>query len=90
MIDLLKALKNLVEWQRVVAAAEKVPELERRLAALEARQPASPAFATCPSCGTGRWHKKSSAPDPVMGDLGAIAVTWGCNNCAYTETKTET
>jgi hypothetical protein len=90
MLDLLGSLKKLVEWQRVVAAADKVSELERRLAALEARTQAAPQFATCPSCGVGRWHKQRSAKNLQMGDLGVVDITWGCSNCAYTEVKTET
>ena len=90
MIDLLASLKKLVEWQRVVAAAEKVPELEKRIAALEARSPTKPQFPTCASCGVGRWQKKSSRPNAVMGDMGVLDITWECSQCGYTETKTET
>lgn len=90
MIDLLASLKKLVEWQRVVAAADKVPELENRIAALEARMPSAPQFPTCPSCGIGRWQKRSAKPNALFGDLGGLDVTWACSGCGYTETKVET
>lgn len=90
MVDLLGALKRLVEWQRVVAAAEKVPELERRIALLEAKISGAPQFVACPSCAVGRWRKVSSKPNADLGDHGVIDVTWGCDACTYTEVKTET
>jgi hypothetical protein len=89
-INLLDSLKKLVEWQRVVAAADKVPDLERRIALLESRIGSAPKFETCPSCGVGRWHKKKSEPSRVFGDLGGLDVTYGCNHCSYTEVKMET
>lgn len=79
----------MAEWQRVVAAAEKVDTLERRVAALEARLTAQPAHQTCPYCGVGRWRKISSAPNPLMDDMGAIDVVWGCDQCGKQEKKLE-
>lgn len=90
MIDLLASLKKLVEWQRVVAAADKVPELERRIAALEARTPVASPFPTCGRCGVGRWQKQGAKPNAMFGDLGGLDVTWACSSCGYTETKVET
>lgn len=89
-INLLDSLKKLVEWQRVVAAADKVPELERRIALLESRIGSAPKFETCQSCGVGRWHKVKSEPSKTFGKLGGLNVTYGCTHCSYTEVKAET
>lgn len=89
-INLLDSLKKLVEWQRVVAAADKVPDLERRIALLESRIGSAPKFETCPSCGVGRWRKVKSQPNRTFGGLGGLDVTYVCTHCSYTEVKVET
>ncbi|TXH90336.1 MAG: hypothetical protein E6Q78_05180 [Rhodoferax sp.] len=90
MVGLLESLKKLVEWQQVVAAARKVPELERRIAVLETRLGSTTQLPTCPSCAIGRWRKIKSAPNKTFGDMGGLDVTFGCDACSYTETKIET
>lgn len=87
--NLLDSLKKLVEWQRVVAAADKVPELERRIALLESKIGSGSALPTCPSCAVGRWRKVSSKPNATFRRLGGMDVTYGCTACSYTETKME-
>lgn len=89
-MDLLSSLKNLVEWERLLKAADKVEDLERRIKALEARLPIAPPHETCPKCAVGRWHKATSTPSRgPFGRLGALDVTYACTACDYTETKLE-
>ena len=90
MMGLLESLKKLAEWQQVVAAARKVPELEHRIAMLETRIGSTPQLPVCPSCAVGRWRKVKSAPNKTFGDMGGMDVTFGCTACSYTETKIET
>lgn len=90
MMGLLESLKKLTEWQQVVAAARKVPELEARIAQLETRLGSATPLPTCPSCAVGRWRKTKSVPNAMMGSLGAVDITYGCTACSYTETKVET
>lgn len=68
--------------------ADRVPDLEKRIAALEERLSRAPGEA-CPKCGELEFRTVKTAPHPKLGAAGAMTRTMQCGACQYTEDKME-
>lgn len=85
--DLIALMDRWKDWKDVKAAAEKVPQLEARIAALESRLSRTPGEA-CPKCGELTFRVESTRPDPTFGELGVSRRTMRCGECAFQEDRT--
>lgn len=82
--DVLAALKATREWSDIAAAARKVPALEARIVALEAKM--NGGTNACPSCGKPGWRiANSRKADGSFGLLGVNVRTWHCDACGFSE-----
>jgi len=86
--DVLAALKTTKEWGELAATARRIPELEKRIAALEARLAGGGSI--CPSCGKSTYILADSKPDAVFGRLGASRRIYRCTACGFSEEKLDT
>lgn len=75
----------MAEWQKIVALAERVPDLERRIAALEAGAqnpaPRRPSRQLCLLCGAAT-SVTGVRPHPTLRAFGVKELTLTCNNPA--------
>jgi predicted RNA-binding Zn-ribbon protein involved in translation (DUF1610 family) len=73
-------------WKEVRANADKVPELENRVDALEQRLQRAPGEA-CPKCGA--WGLRRSTTGRVIGSFPMQHRTddWTCEDCGHIEQK---
>lgn len=74
------------DWKAVKTAAEKVPALEERIAALEKRLERCPG-AACPKCGALTLRVASSRPG--LGDRMAVLRVYECTDCGFREQRQE-
>ncbi|WP_133245663.1 hypothetical protein [Candidatus Phycosocius bacilliformis] len=84
----MNVLIKMAEWQKIVALAERVPELEKRIAALEAgRNPPKSKF-SCAVCGAAA-QVVSEKPHPTFHPFGDKQLTVKCNNpnCGVESTR---
>lgn len=85
--DVMRALERIPLWKRVSALPERTDELERRIAAIEAKL-SGKTGELCPLCGEAGFRRTASRPHPVMGDLGIIEDTFQCPSCQHSESRT--
>jgi predicted nucleic-acid-binding Zn-ribbon protein len=87
--DLVALMDRWGVWKEVRANADKVPALERRIAALEERLQRAPGTA-CPKCGAleFRTEKVSPAKGPLS-IVGAVDRHLKCSACGHTEVRME-
>lgn len=79
--DILKTLDQFKEWPRIKATPARVDELEKRVAALEARLAAPQVVAEpCPYC-SGPLKLVSEAPAQHFGVFGVKERTYRCEPC---------
>lgn len=87
--DLVALMDRWGVWKEVRANAERVPNLEKRLAALEGRLERAPGEA-CPKCGALDFRTERTTPHDKFGHMGVIDRHLKCASCGHTETKMET
>ncbi|WP_304271193.1 hypothetical protein [Brevundimonas naejangsanensis] len=87
-LDIVKALEALPLWKKLSALPERVDQLERRLAALEASKATVPSAGTCNFC-QGALRVIGEAPHPHFDFAGHKVLTLECQNpsCGKTTTK---
>ncbi|WP_368933530.1 hypothetical protein [Brevundimonas naejangsanensis] len=87
-LDIVKALEAMPLWKRLTALPDRVEQLERRLAALEASRATAPSAGTCKFC-HGALRVISEVPHPIFGDFGHKELTLECQNpsCSKRTTK---
>lgn len=78
-MDLSKIADPAALPKEIRVALERLPELEARVAALEARL----AGDLCPKCKMPGWHEISNKPAQVGEEFGLVEVTMGCLRCGY-------
>lgn len=87
--DFLALLEKIPAWKRLSAAPDRIDELERRLAALEAK----PKLPICEACGEGYMRlKRAEAPKgpfAVFEGSGMQIKVFQCDKCGM-ETKGST
>lgn len=83
--DVIAGLKATREWNDLVENARRIPELEARIAALEARLAGG--GSACPACGAASYRMASSVPDPIFGRMGKNRRTYCCGACAFSEER---
>lgn len=81
LADIWNVIKDSREWKTMAEAARKVPDLERRIAALESRQGNSSAKYVCDHCASPNLVRTGSIPDPIFGDLGKKQSVFRCDDC---------
>lgn len=84
--DLVALMDRWKDWQEVRQAAQRVPELERRIAALEERLEGG-SGESCPSCGKPFLRVVASKPDPELGVVGARRHQLRCSECGFRDEK---
>jgi len=84
--DLIGLLDRWAVWKEMKANADKVPQLERRIAALEARLQRAPGEA-CPRCGAYEFRVIKSERDQVLGRLGGMRQHLECKECGFKDEK---
>jgi hypothetical protein len=84
--DLVSLMDHWDVWKEMRANAERVPDLEQRITALEEKLRRAPGEA-CPSCGAFELRVAKSAPDPTFGRLGGARRTMKCSECGFEEEK---
>lgn len=89
LADLNALLEKVPVWKRLVELPRYVNELEQRVRALEEKLGQPLSKEACPSCGEKAFFVTSSAPDPVMGEVGAMRRTYTCRACGFTENRME-
>jgi predicted nucleic-acid-binding Zn-ribbon protein len=88
--DLIALMDRWGVWKDVRANADKVPALEQRVAALEARLQRAPGEA-CPKCGAFDFRTEKTVPDHGhFGGMGVVNRHLKCGACGYTEVRMET
>ncbi len=90
--DMLNTLDRWDEWKRMRASPDRVDELERRLAAVEARltkAPGDPELPLCELCRIGRLKTVAIRDDPKFAFAGVKQHSLACDNpeCGHTETR---
>lgn len=80
--DVWDMIKDRAEWKELQAAARKVPDLERRISALEARMPSAVADAVCQHCGSSDIRRTGTRPAPgPFAKLGLKEAVFLCTAC---------
>lgn len=80
--DVWNFIKDTRDWKEMALAARKVPELEARLAALEARLSGqAPGGVVCDHCGSTTLTRTGSRPNPRFGRVGIKDALYRCDNC---------
>jgi len=87
--DIKGILDHWAVWRETRENAAKVPVLEERLAALEARLDRAPGQ-ECPSCGALEFRTEKTTPHATLGNLGAVNRHLKCAACGHTEVRLET
>lgn len=82
---ILRTLEQWPLWKRIKASPERLDELEKRVAAIEARAKGG-AIDACPLCG-GETKVVSVAPDGTFGVFGHERHTLKCQSCGKTRTR---
>lgn len=77
--DIVAAVMKAGEWTRIVELAERVPELEKRIAALEARDGIGKLKFSCSVCGSAA-SVVAERPDRHFGSTGLKTLDIVCNN----------
>lgn len=81
-MDIIGALEKLADWKLVKAQANRVPQLEARIAELEKRLGMNnTATVVCDHCGSPDLVRTGSRPNPTFGDLGQKDARYSCNGC---------
>lgn len=81
--DAWDIIKDRAEWKTVQANAAKVPELERRITALEARLSSGAGDHVCDHCGSTNLARIGSRPSSTpFGKLGEKEAVFRCNDCS--------
>lgn len=81
LADLWAMLKDSREWKSMAEAAAKVPQLEARIAALEAAKVPGATGVACDHCGSGNLLRVGSRPDPQFKELGIKQASYQCRDC---------
>lgn len=86
--DVMRTLERIPAWKRLVTLPAEVEQLQKRIAALEARL--APATGDqCPRCREPLFMLESSRPLPGgLGDLGARQYSYRCQACGYEDVQT--
>lgn len=71
--------QRTAEWKAVHAQAMKVPALEKRIAALEAKLMGG--GTVCDKCGSSAVTRIGSRPNATFGDVGVKDALYRCNIC---------
>src|SRR5947209_3264006 len=88
--DLVALMDRWNIWKEVRANADKVPALEKRIAALEDRLKRAPGDA-CPRCGALEFRTEKAVPHKGhFGRLGVVDRHLKCGACGHTEVRMET
>lgn len=87
LTDVLAAFDRWGEWKRMREAPDRIDELEKRLAALEA----GPTGRECKACFKPAMRR--SKVEPLYGPLGRLGAkqeTWTCSECGDIDTEVVT
>ena len=85
-MNILKFLRDIPEWNELIKLPQKVKDLEDRIKALESPDTS---FDLCPKCKKKTFELISSAPHPIMGEMGVLERTYKCSSCGFEEKKTD-
>ncbi len=86
--DVLAVLDKVSIWKVLQGLPDRVAELERRVAELEAKPKAK--GNRCPSCGEFTFRIVKSEKDKIFGNLGGTNNTFECSECGHSEEKIST
>ena len=79
--DAWDMIKDRVEWKTTQSLAAKVPQLEERIAALEARLAGASPDLVCDHCASASLTRTGSRPHPTFGMMGKKLAVFRCNAC---------
>ncbi|MDP3327719.1 hypothetical protein [Parvibaculum sp.] len=82
---ILRTLEQWPLWKRMTQAPARLDELEKRVAALEARAKGG-AVDACPLCG-GEMKVVSVMPHPTFGTFGIQQHSLACQSCTHSEKR---
>ncbi|AKH38161.1 MULTISPECIES: hypothetical protein [Nitrosomonas] len=81
MKDAWDIIKDRAEWKEMQALVKKIPELEQRIAALEARSSNINSEDVCDHCGSSNLRRTGSRPNPTFKSLGVKDAVFLCDDC---------
>src|SRR4051812_46194878 len=84
--DVMKALERIPLWKRVSALPDQVTDLQRRLAAIEARLDGK-SGTLCPVCNAPNFMRVASKPHPDFGFAGVKVDSYSCASCGHSEER---
>ena len=79
--DIWDIITERAEWKAVRAEALKVPQLEKRIAALEAKLMGGGGGIVCDHCGSSSVTRIGSRPNGTFGKLGVKDALFRCALC---------
>jgi hypothetical protein len=86
--DAWDIIKDRAEWKSTQALAAKVPELERRISALEAKLKSGSTDQVCQHCGSPDLTRTGTRPSQTaFGALGLKDAVFRCNACGLETTR---
>lgn len=86
--DILALLDKIPIWKRVQETPARVDELEKKIAALEARLARAPGEA-CPKCGALAMRLTETGREMGSFPMTRRTDTWTCEDCGHSEGRTQ-
>lgn len=80
--DVWNILKDRSEWKAMNEAIAKIPALEARIAALEAKLGSQASGYVCDHCGSPALTRIGNRPDPTFGTVGVKQEVFRCEACS--------
>ncbi len=84
--ELVELLRRWDVWKRVEDTPSRIDELERRVAAIEARFSSPLPSNPCPFCQAGQMRVTGISPHQTFGDMGVEQQTLICDSCGKSRT----
>ena len=81
MKDAWEIIKEKTEWKETQSLVKKIPDMERRIAALEARLSGNPSGYVCDHCGSIKLKRTGSRPNATFENLGVKDAIFICEDC---------
>lgn len=81
--EMLTLIKNSSDWKLLEEAVRKIPQLEQRIAALEAMLSSvsyPPEGVVCEHCGSVKLRRMGNRPHPTLGESVTNTV-YSCSDC---------